>query len=316
MFRKYSGRETVLRTSAYALVLALGACAAPGDQYAEFYNHPPKRQLVETETPYDRSMTCLRDWLADNRSDQNITLAVGSVRDATGKFTAEGDGAGNFITQGWGDIVTTAFYRTGAYHLVERQNTEVIEWELNMANKKRLGDVTNPNPNRPSIDTNGDGRVDMRQPWRAYQAGQFQGSDVVIQGSVNTLDFNVDSGGARARIYGVGPDVRIYESVVGFDLRAVDTKTTRVVANETVKKRILGYEVGGGAGLFLGSVLLDVQAGRKRTEPMNLALREMTKYVAFQMTKRLYGVPETVCTEPLTALEDTPAGAGTESPNT
>lgn len=272
-----------------ASVVALAGCAATAGPN-EFHAYPDTN-VVNQETPYDKALACLSDHIKENKRVPAYTIGVGSTRDATGKINME-DGQGNYVTQGWADMLYSALDQTDVYVLVERQNTAVIEWEHKWAEKKLLRDATNPRQTRQRIDTNGDGKGDSPVPWRVYRAGSFVGTDMIINGSINTLDLNVSSGGARARIYGVGPDARIYESVVGFDLRLVDTESTVIPWSETVKKKIVGYEVGAGAGLFLGTTLLDIQAGAKENEPLNLALREMTKLSVYNMTVNLYDVSD------------------------
>lgn len=282
-------RAALLLTTAVGLA---GCAAASGEQY---YNYPPDEPntVQEQKTPYDRALSCIRTRVAGK---EKVSLGVGPTGDKTGKYNLDA-GTGYFITQGWADMVTGAFVNAGAFEMVERQATEILEWELQMADKRRLGD------GKKRVDSDGDGQPDRTIEWRPIRAGSVVGSDYYVTGSVHTLDFNIRSGGARVRVAGVGPSARNFVSTVGFDLRVVNTRTGEIIANETIQKDIYGYEVEAGVGRFFGTVLVDVQAGVKEVEPMNLALREMTKLAVLGLTQEVYGLPRDTCRDVIKEME-------------
>lgn len=251
-----------------ALVLLGSGCAvAPRGSNVPLPSGPP---VQNASTPYDTGLQCMKGEV--RKQGAQYTLAVGEIADRTGKFNFD-SGNGYYVTQGAGDVLSSAFY--GVVNLVERLDTSILEWELDKANQKILGDAGGPKT------VNGETYF-----YRPIQAGGIVGSDYYIVGSINSLDLSITSGGGSLYVQGVG--ARQFRLLVGLDLRVVETRTGRVVAASSVNKQIVGDEVSAGIGRFFGTTLVEFDLGQRQNEPLHFALRAMLQYAAMDLLEQLY----------------------------
>ena len=260
-----------------AVAVALTACAGNTGHNGDvsLLSGPPVKEI---KTPYENALMCIRSHAPAHK----MTVGVASIADRTGKYNYDTNGSGNFITQGGGDIMTSALWKTGAVNLVERLDTRVTEWELSMAQKRLLGDGTTS-----KVKTK-DGSRSVA--YRLIPEGGVEGSDAYVVGSINSLDFNIASGGAEVSVSGIGGKARAYRALVGMDLRLVDSKTSKIIASTSINKQIVGEDVGFGIGRFFGTTLVEVDVGEKRNEPLHLALRSMLQLGAYNLIKQAYGI--------------------------
>ncbi|MGQ9368365.1 CsgG/HfaB family protein [Azospirillum sp. ST 5-10] len=282
-------RYKALLVAGTALLVAGCTADTPLSTPAALLSGPPVQAI---KTPYDDALQCLRP--LSGAMPRRFTLAVGDVADRTGKMSLDEGGTGNFVTQGAGDIVTSALMKSGVVNVVERLDTRVLLFEQKQAMDKLLGDGMNrviqlPNGQHQEV------------PYRGIRPGAVRGSDFYILGSINSLDFGVVSNGAEAIVAGIGPRARQFRAVVGLDLRLVHTESSRVVANTSLQKQIIGTEVGFGVGRFFGDTLVEVDIGEKRNEPLQMALRSMLQLATFNLITDLYGIQG--CREGIDALE-------------
>lgn len=292
-----------------ALLLAgvaamFAGCTAvtPPSNPAPLLSGPPVQTIT---TPYDAALACLR---RNAPPVQNkYTLAVGDVADRTGKISMDEGGTGNFITQGAGDIVSSALMKVGIVNVVERLDTRVLLFEQKQAQEKFLGDGAKRIIELP------DGRR-QEVTYRGIRPGIVRGSDFYVLGSINTLDFGVVSGGGEVGVSGIGARARQFRAVVGLDLRLVHTESSRVVSSTSLQKQIVGTEVGVGIGRFFGNTLVEVDLGEKRNEPLQMALRSMLQLAVFDLVTDLYGFQG--CREEIDALEASGQVSGTDDRKT
>jgi curli biogenesis system outer membrane secretion channel CsgG len=272
-----------------AVMFAGCAAVTPPSIPAPLLTGPPVQTI---STPYDTALACLQKMAP--AAQNKYTLAVGDVADRTGKISMDEGGTGNFVTQGAGDIISSALMRAGIVNVVERLDTRVLLFEQKQAQDKFLGDgvsrvIELPNGQRQEV------------AYRGIQAGIVRGSDFYILGSINSLDFGVVSGGGEVSIAGVGARARQFRAVVGLDLRVVHTQSSRVVSATSLQKQIVGTEVGAGVGRFFGDYLVEVDIGEKRNEPLQMALRSMLQLAVFDLLTDLHGIKG--CREEIEALE-------------
>jgi len=254
--------------------LALSACASPTAGRNGLYAQPAGGAPVTANpTPYSAALTCLGSF--SRASDiQAPRIAVGRIIDYTGKTEIEG---GTKITQGASLMAISAFAKAGA-RLVERYDTSVSELELKYANNKLISD-------------GGDS-------YRKIKAGSIPGSDFYLVGGITELNFNIASSGIDAFGGGVAVDkpkgfirASTYVMNIGLDLRLVDTRSLEVVDVISYQKQIVGYEVGAGIFAFFNyQNIIDVSAGGKSLEPIQLAVRSAIERAVLEMTANLYGV--------------------------
>lgn len=272
-------REYMARTRIPALlaasVMVLSSCASPvagpNGLYAEPAGGAP---VTANPTPYSAALVCLGNFARSNHIN-SPRIAVGRIVDYTGKEEIEG---GRKITQGASLMAISAFAKAGA-RLVERYDTSVSELELKYANNKLIGD----------------GKGDS---YRKIKAGSVPGSDFYLVGGITELNYNIASSGIDA--YGGDVDVEdpkgsfngsTYVMNIGLDLRLVDTRTLEVVDVISYQKQIVGYSVGAGIFAFFNNQnIIDISAGSKKLEPIQLAVRSTIERAVLEMTANLYGV--------------------------
>jgi len=257
-----------------AAALALSGCVrvqqtrfAPGEVPT-----PIGPAVRDNRTPMDPALACLAGQLAQ-RQQRSPVIAVGDVRDYTGKYSiAEGAA----ITQGGALMVTSALGKLGAgVTLAERFDPVIGERELGYTDRRQLGDGS-----RHAI---GSGAPPVA--WLPYFGGSIAASDYYIVGGITELNYDIRSGGIEARVGQVGPKARSYTQSVAIDLRIVDTRSLLVVKTISLTKQFTGYEVGFNIFRFFGSELFDVNLGAKGQEPLQLGIRTALE----EATLRLVG---------------------------
>lgn len=257
-----------------AATMVLGACASPTAGRNGLYAQPAGGAPVTANpTPYSAALSCMGNFARSSQASAP-RIAVGRILDYTGKQEVEG---GAKITQGASLMAISAFAKAGA-RLVERYDTSVSELELKYANNKLISDGSSS--------------------YRKIKAGSIPGSDFYLVGGITELNYNIASSGIDA--YGGAVNVTdpkglfkasTYVMNIGLDLRLVDTRSLEVVDVISYQKQIIGYEVGAGIFAFFNNQnIIDISAGSKALEPMQLAVRSTIERAVLEMTANLYGV--------------------------
>lgn len=269
--------------------LALAGCISPVATSEGTYATPiGNAPVISNETPYSTALRCLsRSIRGQGLSGPRI--AVGQIADYTGKEEFEG---GRKVTQGAALMAISALAKSGV-RLVERFDTGVSELELKYANNRLIGD------------DEGEGA------YRTINAGQIPGSDYYLVGGITELNFNIRSGGLDGLFSEENPMgttatlvAKQYVLNVGLDLRLVKTSTLEVVDVISYQKQIIGRELRAGVFDFFGGNLIDIGAGEKALEPIQLAVRSVIERAVLEMVGSLYGLG------PQTCAGDDPLGPG------
>ena len=204
-------------------------------------------------------------------------------------------------------MAMSAFAKSGA-RLVERFDTSVTELELRYANNRLIGqEGANANDNV-----------------RRIYAGQMPGSDYYFVGGVTELNADIRSSGVDAQVghsdarNGVGNiGGRLYVMNIALDFRLIDTRTLEVVDVISYQKQIIGREVRAGVFSFFGDTMVDIAAGVRGLEPVQLAVRAGVERAVVQVMSRFYHVADSsVCGQELAAHGDPmgPEGAQAAPP--
>lgn len=268
-------RRTRLPALLTAGAMALSACISPvagkNGLYADPIGNAP---VTANPTPYSAALTCMGQY-ARNGTVTPPRIAVGRITDFTGKQEPEG---GAKITQGASLMAISAFAKAGA-RLVERYDTSISELELKYANNKLIGD--------------GD-----ENAYRKITAGSVPGSDFYLVGGITELNYNIASNGIDA--FGGDVDVddpkgfltaKSYVLNIGMDLRLVETRTLEVIDVISYQKQIIGKEISAGIFAFFNNQnIIDVSAGGRALEPVQLAVRSVIERAVLEMSANLYGV--------------------------
>lgn len=240
-----------------AMLLGTSACATSMPSAQEVRaGVPVVRGSAPTmnTTPLASAFSCMSQ--LTNQTPRPLRIAVGQVRDYTGKFSNEASEGGFKITQGGSLMVISALGKINNIDLIERFDTSVADQETALATNKLIRD---PGPAGGTV--------------RPLSAGQYDGSDYYIVGGITEVNYNIRSGGAEASVSNIGVGKRIYVMNVAADLRLVDSRTLKVVKTVSMQKQIHGYETKAGVFSFFGDYLVDINAGAKSQEPIQLGVR-------------------------------------------
>jgi curli biogenesis system outer membrane secretion channel CsgG len=284
--------------AALACSTALTACITPHSGGDGLYTLPIGDAPVTTNpTAYSPALDCLNAYARQN----NVAaprIAVGRILDYTGTVNEDG---GRRITQGASLMAMSAFAKSGA-RLVERFDTSVTELELRYANNRLIGQE-------------GDENV------RRIYAGQMPGSDFYFVGGITELNYNIRSmgvdgqGGHTDARDGVGnAGARLYVMNIALDFRVIDTRTLEVVDVISYQKQIIGREVRAGVFSFFDDTFIDIAAGERALEPVQLAVRAGVERAVVQVMSRFYQVADSSVCEAALQAEGDPMGPGQPAP--
>ncbi len=277
-----------------AATSALTACITPHAGNDGLYTLPiGDAPVTGNPTAYSPALDCLSGYARANQLAAP-RIAVGRILDYTGTVNEDG---GRRITQGASLMAMSAFNKAGA-RLVERFDTSVTELELRYANNRLIGQE-------------GDESV------RRIYAGQMPGSDYYFVGGITELNYNLRSMGvdaqgghtdARDGVGNVG--ARLYVMNIALDFRLIDTRTLEVVDVISYQKQIIGRELRAGVFSFFDNTLIDIAAGERALEPVQLAVRAGVERAVVEVMSRFYRVSDSsVCAAEL-AAEGDPMGPG------
>lgn len=284
-------KRTSAALTAFVCAGLLAGCVTPTAGNDGLYALPiGDAPVTANPTAYTPALNCLAAYAsAEGRTTPRI--AVGRILDYTGRIDEEG---GRRITQGASLMAITAFSKAGA-RLVERFDTSVTELELRYANNRLIGQESQ-----------------QGEDVRRIYAGEIPGSEYYFVGGITELNYNIRSIGAEAFIGDVDPTGdrgtltgRLFVMNIALDFRLVNTRTLEVVDVISYQKQVIGRELRAGVFSFFGDTLVDIGAGERSLEPVQLAVRAGVERAVVEVMANLYGVPDTgVCAEALTANGD------------
>ncbi|ANP47505.1 holdfast anchoring protein HfaB [Candidatus Viadribacter manganicus] len=277
-----------------AATTALTACVTPHSGNDGMYALPiGDAPVTANPTAYTPALDCLNAYARGN----NVAaprIAVGRILDYTGSVSEEG---GRRITQGASLMAMSAFNKAGA-RLVERFDTSVTELELRYANNRLIGQE-------------GDENV------RRIYAGQMPGSDYYFVGGITELNYNIRSMGVDAQgghtdaRDGVGNlGGRLYVMNIALDFRLIDTRTLEVVDVISYQKQIIGRELRAGVFSFFDDTIIDIAAGERALEPVQLAVRAGVERAVVEVMSRFYNVRDSAVCAAAIQAEGDPMGPG------
>ncbi|WP_412069401.1 CsgG/HfaB family protein [Rubrivirga sp. IMCC43871] len=185
-----------------------------------------------------------------------VVVAVYRFRDQTGQYRAL-ENLSTFstsVTQGGTSILMRALEASGFFVPIEREGLS------NLLNERQIITATRQQYTGPE----GEGLGPL--PPLLY-------AGVLLEGGIIGYDSNVITGGAGARILGVGANGQFRQDQVTIYLRAVSVQTGRVLKSVHTTKTIVSQKLDTGAFLFVDTdVLLETEAGYSTNEPPVLAV--------------------------------------------
>lgn len=258
----------------------LSGCASTSPNWDLNRQNSPAPGLAKS--PLDSALVCVAGHKPIPEDVPKI--GIGTITNSTGIYDYEGQGG--YLPTDAGHMFTTALKDAG-FRVVLREGSTIAmaEWELNYSMKKVLGDgkmhvIYDLAQNR-----------ETEIPYRVVGAGTLLGSDLLLVGSINRLDFDTSSGGVEIYVNGYEIGRRSYSALVGMDLALVDTRTTEVIWAETFSKEYFGIENKAGVFKFEGnSNLVDVNFGVQSNDPLHAGLQDMVNFAAFDMGRTIFKI--------------------------
>lgn len=184
---------------------------------------------------------------------EKIVAAVYKFRDLTGQYkqTETGSGFSTAVTQGTTNILLKALEESGWFVPIERENVS------NLLNERKI----------------------VRSSVAQFKEGEnlppllFAG--IILEGGVVSYDANIITGGGGVQYFGAGGSSQYRQDRVTVYLRAVATKSGKILKTIYTSKTILSQTVN--ASLFRYVTfkrLLEAETGLTTTEPGQLAVTE------------------------------------------
>lgn len=273
-------KRSIIALGAIGALLSTAACATSTAPVAPVLNEQGQAPVVVgsrptlNSSPMDPAMQCFAQ--ATRQSVVPTRIAVGQIRDYTGKFSNEASEGGFRITQGGSLMVMSALGKLEGIEQVERFDMDIASNEATLVRNQLIQD--------PTFDLNTGAPVSLRN----LTAGQYQGSDYYIVGGITEVNYDIVSGGAELGISLFEAGARYYVINTAADLRLVDTKTLKVVKTVSVQKQIIGYETRAGLFRFFGDYLVDINTGKQGQEPLQLGVRATLEYATLELLSPLY----------------------------
>lgn len=217
--------------------------------------------VTDNVTPYS---VCLAALAADPKTNRP-TFAVGHISDKTGKKAYDMVNDSTELSQGVSEMVISALFRTRQVNLAERLDPRVALAEQQLIDQNLI-----KRPARP---------VDVAP------------AHFLVLGALTELNYNIQSGGQRLYIAGLGGSRRVAVINVGLDLRLVDMASFGTVYVTSLQKQIIGVETEAGIFRFFGDQFVEFDAGRVRNEPLQLGVRSVVEMAVYQILTEGLGLP-------------------------
>jgi curli biogenesis system outer membrane secretion channel CsgG len=245
-------KTTAMIGAVVALCASTSALAAPRPLYHAVQG------TIPTGAPIGAPLACLRSSLdqwknTDGSRATPIRIAVGEIPDRTGKFSYEAAEGGSKVTQGAEAMVISSLGALGrSVRVMDRSDTKVEDAELNLANHALIND----------------GGAYARK----VVGGMIEGSDYAIHGKISGISYNFATNGAELFVDNIGLGKRIFVMNVRTDMFITDVKTYEILYTATINKQVYGQETEAGIFSFFGKSLVNLNAGGKSQEPIDLAV--------------------------------------------
>lgn len=227
-----------------------------------YLNQPMKtsRARLGEETPFNAALRNLPP-------PQNpIVVSVYKFRDQTGQYKPSefGSSWSTAVTQGGTNILIKSLMDSGWFTVIERENVG------NLLNERKI----------------------IRQTRLQYGQDEEKQllitpllfASLIIEGGIVSYDANIVTGGAGVRYFGAGGSGKYRQDRVTVFLRAVATKTGKIVKNVYTSKTILSQAIDGGLFRFVKfSRLLEVETGFTYNEPADMAVTEAIEKAVYSL---------------------------------
>jgi curli production assembly/transport component CsgG len=185
---------------------------------------------------------------------EKIVAAVYKFRDQTGQYKPSETGANwsTAVSQGTTNILLKALEESGWFVPIERENISNLLNERKII-RSGMAQYKNEADNLPPL--------------------LFAG--VILEGGIVSYDANTITGGAGLRFFGAGGSGQYRQDRVTVYLRAVATKSGKILKTVYTSKTILSQAVDGGLFRYVSfKRLLEAETGYATNEPSQMAVTE------------------------------------------
>lgn len=216
---------------------------------ATYFHQPtrPRAARLGEETPVTTELRGLPP------AKEKVVAAVYKFRDQTGQYkqTETGAGFSTAVSQGTTNILLKALEESGWFVPIERENVG------NLLNERKIV--------RSSVAQFKDGE---NLPPLLYGA-------ILLEGGVVSYDANIVTGGAGLRYFATGGSTQYRQDRVTVYLRAVATKSGKILKTIYTSKTILSQSVDAGIFRYVRfKRLLEAETGFTTNEPAQMAVTE------------------------------------------
>ena len=237
--RSYKSTQIVILSG---LLGVLSGCST-------FFHQPtgPRRARLGEETPVTSSLRQLPP------AKEKLVAAVYKFRDLTGQYkqTESGTGFSTAVTQGTTNILLKALEESGWFVTIERENVS------NLLNERKI----------------------VRSSVAQFKEGEnlppllFAG--IILEGGVVSYDANIITGGGGLQYFGAGGATQYRQDRVTVYLRAVSTKSGKILKTIYTSKTILSQTINATLFRYVSfKRLLETETGLTTTEPGQMAVTE------------------------------------------
>ena len=238
-------KSNPIAVSLFAALTVLSACATPNTL------------VQEPVLPLARETQNLLLELPEPA--QKLDVAVYKFEDVTGQFKPA-DGFQNLsraVSQGGASILVKALQDAGNrswFTVIERTNLGNLLQERKIITEMRQRYLGETKPNHKFL-----------PPIR------FAG--ILMEGGIVGYDSNTLTGGAGARLLGIGANAEYRQDTISVNLRAVSVKTGEIMVSTLVHKTLISAGISGASFSFVDfDKLLEIEAGVSTNEPGLVAL--------------------------------------------
>lgn len=185
---------------------------------------------------------------------EKLVAAVYKFRDQTGQYKPSDNGINysTAVTQGATNILLKALEESGWFVAIERENVSNLLNERKII-RSSLAQYKPENENLPPL--------------------LFAG--IILEGGIVSYDANIITGGSGLRYFGAGGATQYRQDRVTVYLRAVATKTGKILKTVYTSKTILSQSVNASLFRFVKfKRLMEAETGYTTNEPSQLAVTE------------------------------------------
>lgn len=110
---------------------------------------------------------------------------------------------------------------------------------------------------------------------------------IIVEGAIVGYDSNVLTGGAGARVLGIGPSTQYREDIITVTMRVVSVQTGEVLTSVAVTKSVVSTSTNLGVFKFIesGTQNVELEIGNTQNEPINYAVRVAIEAAVVEIIK-------------------------------